>query len=735
VTVPILRPYQSEAVENAFKAWDSGLDRIAIAAATGAGKSVILAAIAREFIAQHGGPVVLLAHRRELILQAARHFKKAGPDLNVQTVIGSPGKAGTTTRATKIHQWNKADILVTSPQTLGSATTIRAFPDPRAIIVDESHRAMANQYTKVLTALGAFSGTKTLGVTATPFREDYREYSDVFQAIVASIDIEWLITHCDDGNGGVRECDPGEGYLIPPTLRHLLVDGLDLSVVPTSFKNGTADFREAELAAAMESSGAFDMVIDTIEREFSTRKGAIFAPTVESSRYLAQRMTERGMPCHHVDGETATGLRESAVQDLADNKVRWMSNVNIFTEGFDMPDIDMVVLASPTRSRIKFRQAVGRALRPSPGKRDAIVLDVAGASDGMSLAGLEALTDTETLSATDGETLSQLLARTDRERRGRYNRVQSHASRAMDIQARAERALEQVRLTTEEHRDKIPGLDAFPETMKPKHHRVLDHTTAAIDRFHATEPSMTMKQLSEAEEFIAQKAGDAGKALSEVDNVKTVMRHALAALKEAPESEVSQALITGEVRTIRGELFGEEAEFYKPGEPGDVGSMKARNGKEAKVTSYARYGWAYQSPSGHLYVPVHGIDQETGRDERDPVALVLAVRKGEDYIPIMWNQKSGEADDYATNMSADDAYQSIVERAMDESTAPNLINPTAAWRRKPPSDKVKAFASKVAPLVDIPDNATAGFVADVINDAKFGKAVDKFATWALEQLG
>jgi superfamily II DNA or RNA helicase len=735
LTAPTLRPYQIDCHDKVFNAWDAGLDRVAISAATGAGKSVILAAIARSFIRLYGGPVVLLAHRRELIKQAAKHFQKAGPDLKVETVLGNPGPMNSTKRARTVHEWKCADVLVSTVQTLASASTMKVFPNPSLIIVDEAHRSPANQYKKVLTALGAFSGTKTLGVTATPFREDHREFSDIFQAVVANIDIGWLITHCDDGNGGVIECDPGNGYLIPPTLRHLLVDGLDLSVVPTSRMNGTVDFREAELAAAMEASGAFDMVIDVIAKEFPDRKGAIFAPTVESSKYLAERMTERGLPCHHIDGTMDTKPRERILGDFGSNTVRWLSNVNIITEGFDVPDIDMVVLAKPTRSRIFFRQSVGRALRPAPGKYDAIVLDVAGASDGMSLAGLEALTDTEVLTAGDGETLTDLLERTDRERRGRYNRIQSHASKAQDIQNRAERTLEQVKLTAEGAKDKLPGLFAFVDTVTPRHHTVLDHTTAAIDRFIETKPTMTLKELADAEDFIAEKAGLASKALSEVDSVKSVMRHALMQLKEDPVSEVSQAIITGEIKTVKGNLFGEEEERYKPGMPGDVQGLKLRKtSKERKPVHDGRYGWAMKSSNGHLFVPVHGINQETGKQERDPVKLVVAVRTGDVYTPVIWDATTQKVDEIATQMSLDDAYQLIVERALEDTVAENLINPNAAWRKKPSSDKATAFATRIAPHTEIPDNATAGFTGDVVLFAKHNRIVNALGTWVAEQL-
>jgi superfamily II DNA or RNA helicase len=723
-----LRPYQQRSETKVFGAWDAGLQRIAISIATGGGKTPTLVSIARRHIRNSSGPVVLLAHRRELIKQAAKHFRNAGPDLNVEVVLGNPGPRNSKKRAVNLHNWRNADVLVTTVQTLGSADTLREFPNPTLIIVDEAHRSMAAQYTKVLTALGAFSGTRLLGVTATPFREDHREFSDTYQAIVDSVDIGWLITHklSADGTEDI-ECAPGEGYLIPPDLQHLLIDGLDLSQVPMSRMNGTLDFKDSALADELMNSGAFDKVVEVITNKYAHRKGGIFAPTIESSKYLAELMTAAGLPCIHVDGTMKTAERDKLLKDYATNKVRWMSNVNIITEGFDVPDMDMVVLARPTQSRIFFRQSIGRCLRPSDGKIDAIVLDMAGASDGMSLAGVEALTDADVLTAEGSESLSDLLSRSDRERRGRYDRIRSHASRAMELQNRAERNLEQIRLTGETFLEKLPGLAEFVTQATPRHHVVLDHTTAAVDRFEATSPDMTLSELEDAESFVASRAAAASKALAGVDEVKAAMRSALATLKEDPTSAVAQALITGELRTVRGNLFGEEAERYKPGTPGDVGELKTRNGKVEKVRSYARYGWAQETPKGNLYVPIHDGD-------RDPSAFAVAVRIGDDYQPVLWDSLSGSADDFACLMSLDDAYVAIVEKAAETTTAPNLINPNAAWRAKQATDKARAYARRVNPQVEQPDTATAGCIADIISDGKYGSRVDKLAAWVDKQL-
>ena len=759
-----LRPYQERTVDAIFSAWDAGMDRPAISIATGGGKSVVFGEVARRHLAHNReqGPACLIAHRRELVTQAAGHFARANSDLRVETVLGNPGPYGSTRRAKALRNWRRADVLVTSVQTLASPSTSDVFPNPSLVIADESHHAAARQWMKVLTMLGSFSGTRSLGVTATPFREDHREFSDVWQGIVANVDIGWLIGHGlvdaagpgGDGDLHEMEVEPGHGYLIPPDLRHLLVDGLDLSSVPTSQRSGAVDFREGALAEEMSRAGAFDLVAKTILAELSDRKGVIFAPTVESSRYLAEVLTAAGAPCHHVDGTMGTSQRDGIITDFREDRVRWLSNVNIVSEGFDIPEIDAVVLARPTRSRIFFRQAIGRALRPAPGKRDAIVLDVAGASDGHSLAGVEALTDADVLGAERDESLTDLLARSDRERRGRYDRITAHRDDARDVQQRAERTAEQVRLTADGLAEQLPGVAEFAVRVPPLLDRVLDFTTGAQDRAHAARPDQSLDDLAACERTCAEEVSAARTEFGRLETLKAKMREALAALREEPAGEVARAMATGVVATVRGDLFGEEEERYRPGAPSSTGKLKVRGAQaDAKPVHPARYGWAMRTEGGSYFALVHGEGAQThattashllsspGRSE--PSAMAVAVPLGHvegehgspTYLAVWWDLGTGAASELGSPEPEEAAYRRAINAAADETVAPNLLNPAAAWRKKPsPSGNgARAMARRVAPSQEIPDNATAGFVSDVITFGKHAAQVEKFAAYVQQQ--
>lgn len=757
MSIPTLRPYQARTVDSIFGAWESGLDRPAISIATGGGKSVVFGAVARDHLRHHRaeGPAVLVAHRRELVTQAAGHFSRANPDLKVEVALGNPGRYGSTKRARTLLAWRRADVVVSSVQTLASPSTSEVFPDPSLVIADEAHHAAANQWRKVLTALGCFSGTRALGVTATPFREDHRDFSEVWQGIVASVDIAWLISH-GLVDGEEVEVEPGRGYLIPPSLRHLIVDGMDLTQVPTSQKSGAVDYREGALAEEMHRAGAFDYVAKTILSELGDRKGVIFAPTVASSRYLAQVLCESGVPCHHVDGDMGTPERDTIIGDFRADRVRWLSNVGIVSEGFDIPEIDAVVLARPTKSRIFFRQAIGRALRPAPGKTDAIVLDVAGASDGHSLAGVEALTDADVLEAGRDENLTELLARSGRERRGRYDRITAHRGEARDIQERAERAAEQVRLTADGLGEQLPGLVEFASLVPEMLSDVQDFTTACTDRALAARPDETLDTLAACERTCAEEVNAARTAFGRLEAVKTAMREALAAMREEPTGQVARALATGTVATVRGDLFGEEEERYRPGAPSSTGKLKVRGaGREERPVHPNRYGWAMRTESGTYFALVHseGAQSPATTASRalssplrsEPTAMTVSVPVGEvvasdgvlepRFLPVWWDMRTGEATELGEAVDEEAAYRRIITAAADETVAPNLLNPAASWRKKPsPSGNgARAMARRVAPDHVIPDNATSGYVSDVITFGKHRNQVEKLADWVQRQ--
>jgi len=738
------RPYQLRVIDAVFAAWDGGLDRPMISMATGGGKTYIFCEIIKRHLERRraDGPVIVLAHRRELIEQAAEHLRKTAPELRIEQVIGSPGLAGSTKRLKAIYRWRATDVLVTTPQTLASASTMRDLPNPSLVIADEAHHYASDSFKRVMTALGCFSGrARALGVTATPFREDYRRLDEVFEAIVANVDIGWLISHkLDPRDLDLEvECIPGEGYLVPPRLRHLTIDGLDLSEVPTSRMSGAVDYREKELAEAMEAVGAFEIVAKAVMSELPDSKGVIFAPTVASSKHLTQIMNDLGATCGHIDGTMDKNSRKKIISDFREDRIRWLCNVGIVSEGFDVPMTDTVVLARPTRSRIFFRQAVGRALRPAPGKRFATVFDVAGASDGHSLAGVEALTDSDVLEARDGEQLTDLLERTDRARGGWLDRIAAHTDALRERQNDGERSTEQIKITAENYGDKLPGLTEFARRTVEPLDGLLNTTTEGIDLAltASTPPAKTIDDLTAIERRVSDMVAEAARKGSIIERLKTGMREALVALKEEPEGDVATAMVTGYVGSVRGDLFGEEEERPEVKAPGAVQGLKLRGPKkEPKPVFTAREGWMIRSTGGHLWAPIHN-----GREIRGiAIAVMVTPPNGTveaQYVPISWFERGNQVDYIAVKeqlFGAEDAYRKTIDFAADETSAPNFLAPMAAWRKRPASDSARAVARRINPTHPQPDNADAGYIADVIEFGQRNNVVNSIASYVASQV-
>lgn len=740
MTVQTSRPYQARIIDAVFTGWDSGLQRVGISMATGGGKSHCFAKIAVRHLENHpeAGPVVLLAHRKELIHQAATHFSRANPELKVEVVIGSPGPVRSAKRELALRRWRRADVLVSSPQTLASASTIRDFPNPSLVIIDEAHHAPANQWKKVLTSLGCFSGVPMLGVTATPFREDHRDLEPtIIERFVATVDILWLIHHRLDEAGNEVECEPGEGYLVPPRLQHLLVDGLDLSQVPTSRKSGAVDFREGELAEALEASGAFDLVAKTIISEMAGRKGVIFCPTVASSKYMAALLTELGEPCHHVDGTMDTRSRDTAIGEFRDDSVRWLANVAIVSEGFDIPEIDTVVLAKPTRSRIFFRQAIGRALRPAPGKDHALILDVVGASEGQSLAGVNALTDNEVLTAKPNEQLLELAERTDRTRQGWRDRIQALLEEILEAKDAGEMDFNRITLTADNLADQVAGCQQFVDRAQPHLDRLLEVCTAA-EELAATvteNRGMRIHELARLHLTMQERSSNTRPPRIGLEEIKARLRETLMAMRETPDSPVTLAMVTGYTSTVRGQLFGEEEERRKPSAPGIVNALKAGGRRRGSKASHAaRKGWAMQSDAGHYFIPVY-----EGREVIELAVVVHVPESSTRGVESWWPVKLVKATNQLDVISPAPltfqrvAIQAAASYAADRGTT-GFINPNAPWRKRPCSDQARATAMRISPQVPIPPDATAGYVADIIAAGQHNHLVDTIGAYVVEKM-
>jgi len=175
------------------------------------------------------------------------------------------------------------------------------------------------------------------------------------------------------------------------------------------------------------------------------------------------------------------------------------------------------------------------------------------------------------------------------------------------------------------------------------------------------------------------------------------------------------------------------------------GLKGGRGARKARPSHPARHGWCFRSGAGHLWIPVHSEAGHniTGMTSRAEVAaLLVAVTWGrgtddQKWFPVIQVAKTGVVDELSGVLgSEDDAYRLIVARAAEESGAVNLIDPNASWRKRESAAgaPARAVARRIVPRFEIPEDATAGFVGDVITVGQYGAAVDSLGTWVTEQV-
>jgi superfamily II DNA or RNA helicase len=342
-----LRSYQQEALEAMLKAERNGIARQLVVLPTGSGKTVIFAhlPIARS----QSLPMLVLAHRAELLQQAKAKIEMMNPSLSV-AIEKAESKAG------------KVDVVIASVQTLGrgNSNRIEGFNDNyfRTIIVDEAHHASTSSYQKILKY---FKPDYLLGVTATPQRSDSVRLVDTFDEIVYYKSIEDLID---------------EGWLCS-LIGYRVKTNTDISGVEIA--NG--DYRQEQLAEVIDNPSRNTCVVNAFLDLAAAKKTVVFAANIAHARNLAASFTaQAGTKVRVVLGETPDEEREQILKDFKSGAVQVIVNVGVLTEGFDEPSIEAIILARPTRSTLLYTQIVGRGTRLSEGKSDCLIIDVADAT-------------------------------------------------------------------------------------------------------------------------------------------------------------------------------------------------------------------------------------------------------------------------------------------------------------------------------------------------------------------
>lgn len=332
-----LRPYQREAKEAVFEQWEGGIRKTLLVLPTGCGKTIVFAKITEDCV-RNGDRVLILAHRGELLEQAADKIAKA-TGLKCATEKAEESCLGS---------WYR--ITVGSVQSLMRTTRLSRFPEDyfNTIIIDEAHHCISDSYQRVLKH---FPDAKVLGVTATPDRGDMKNLGQVFESLAYEYTLPKAIK---------------EGYLSP-----IKAVTIPLQVDLTGVGVQSGDFKAGDLGTALDPY--LERIAEEMEKYCREKKTVVFLPLVKTSQKFRDILNAHGFRAAEVNGESQD--RAEILADYADGKYNVLCNSMLLTEGWDCPDVDCIVVLRPTKVRSLYCQMVGRGTRLAPGKDHLLLLD------------------------------------------------------------------------------------------------------------------------------------------------------------------------------------------------------------------------------------------------------------------------------------------------------------------------------------------------------------------------
>lgn len=303
----------------------TGNKGVLIQSPPGSGKSVVIAEIVR-LATNKGGKVLFLAHRRELLDNIRETLEENEVDLS--------------------------NVLILSA--VMAKNRLNTMPPLSLIVTDEGHHGKAKTYKAIY---DHFSDVPRLGFTATPWRMNGEGFKDIYDEMVEGPTIQWLIDH--------ENLAPYRWFSIP------LIDRAKVD-----FKNMT---REAESSAKLFESDATIQgdIIGNYQKYASGKQAIVYAPTIEVSKLIVKWFNESGIYAVHADGKTPIKERDQIMSDFKDKKITVLSNVDLISEGFNVPDVGVIILCRPTQSIVLHLQQSMRGMRYRPGKTS-IILDHVG---------------------------------------------------------------------------------------------------------------------------------------------------------------------------------------------------------------------------------------------------------------------------------------------------------------------------------------------------------------------
>lgn len=319
-----LRPYQTDLVTRLSQSWRTKHKAPCIVLPCGGGKSVIVAEIAKR-TTENGKLVLFLVHRKELCDQIRETFRWWGVDMALCNIM----------------------MVQTA------ARRLDRMEQPALIITDENHHSRAATYKKIYEH---FPQAYRVGVTATPVRIDGSGLGDVNDDLIVGVSAKWLIEN---------HCLAPYDYYAPSEM--------DMSSLHT--KHGEYDMVEAE--KMLSEKCIYGDVIKHYKIYASGAKAVCYCVSIRYSKMMAKAFCDAGIPAAHIDGSTSKGERNSVIAAFRSGEIQILCNVDLISEGFDVPDCGCAILLRPTKSLTLYIQQAMRCMRYKEGKR-AVILDHVG---------------------------------------------------------------------------------------------------------------------------------------------------------------------------------------------------------------------------------------------------------------------------------------------------------------------------------------------------------------------
>lgn len=322
-----LRNYQKQLITDIRAAINKGEHSVCAVLGCGGGKSVIIGEIARLATASKN-QVLFLVHRKELVAQIKNTFIASGVDME------------------------HCEIMMVQT----ACRRLAKIKQPKLIIVDEAHHILSQSYMNILQY---FPQAVVVGFTATPARINEGGLGAAFKELIMSVSTEWLI----------------ENHFLAK-YKYYGVELADTSKLHT--KNG--DFDKAEVEELMNKSAIFGNAVENWQKLAQGKKTIVYCSSIEISKNVMEAYNKAGISAAHLDGTTSQGKREATVAAFRRGEILVLSNVDLFGEGFDVPDCEAVQLLRPTQSLTLHVQQSMRSMRYNPQNPDkvAIILDHVG---------------------------------------------------------------------------------------------------------------------------------------------------------------------------------------------------------------------------------------------------------------------------------------------------------------------------------------------------------------------